>query len=282
VTAVRPHRMGLVLAATAMVVAGCGDDDATSGATAPAVVATTTARPTTAATSAAPATTAAPAATAAAIASFDKAGFCHAFLAVQMAGSAAGDPDADAAATAKAYREPARAAAALAPPELAAELAHSVELLQQAATSGDGSLVQEAFPTATTAWTSTNCGWTKVTATAEDYHFRGIPADLTAGDYEFDLSNTGKEFHVLLIAARKAGVTDSYDQLLGDPAAMSKLDTVLAVAAAPGASASNVTQLDPGEYVVLCPVAIGSTGDTPGTGPPHFTAGMRQSLTVAG
>jgi hypothetical protein len=286
---VRTSRLALVVTSVAIVLTGCGDDDATSGtatateaATTPAPVTTDRTTTTAAATTAAPAATAAPATTTAGATSFDSATFCDAFLAVDMAGAAAGDPDADPSGAATAYLAPAQAAAALAPPELVDELSHSVELLQQAADTHDARLIEQAFPTATTAWASANCGWTKVTATAEDYHFSGIPASIAAGDYEFDLSNTGTEFHVLLIVTRKPGVTDTFDQLLDDPAAESKLDTVVATAAGPGASASNATHLDPGEYLVLCPVPIGSVGGTQGTGPPHFTAGMHQLLTVVG
>ena len=32
----------------------------------------------------------------------------------------------------------------------------------------------------------------------------------------------------------------------------------------------------------MCPVLVGSVGATEGTGPPHFTVGMRQALTVTG
>ncbi len=267
-----PRTLAGLLAATALVAAGCGDDDDAAPATTAAAVA-----PTTTGGGAAPATTGAGTAAAA---DFDKAAFCDAFMDVNMAGAAAGDPDADPVAAATALLTPAKKAASLAPPELADELAAATATLQQAVDTKDASLIEQADPTAANEWVSANCGWTKVAATAEDYHFMGIPETMEAGDYEFDLTNTGKEFHVLVIVQRNPGVTDSFDQLLADPAAESKVTTLLGVAAPPGVPSSGSVRLDPGEYLVLCPIPIGTVGETEGTGPPHFTAGMHQVITV--
>jgi hypothetical protein len=144
----------------------------------------------------------------------------------------------------------------------------------------DGSLIEEADPTASNEWAAANCGWTKVGVTAEDYHFTGVPDTLKAGDYQFEMTNKGKEFHVLVIVKRKDGVTDSFEQLLSDPSAESKVETLLGVAAPPGVPSSGAVRLEPGEYLVLCPIPIGTTGETEGSGPPHFTAGMQQVLKV--
>jgi hypothetical protein len=251
---------------TTLVGVACGDDDDA----APAVAAAT---PTTAG-------GAASATTGAGAADFDTTAFCDAFMDATMAGAASGDPDADPVAAATALLEPAKRAQAAAPPELADELAHAVELLQQAVDTKDGSLIEQADPAKTTAWTAANCGWTKVAVSAEDFHFTGIPETMKAGDYSFELTNNGKEFHVLVIAARKPGVTDSFEQLLADPSGEAKVTTLLGVAAPPGAPGTGAVRLEPGEYIVVCPIPLGTTGDTEGTGPPHFTAGMQQALTV--
>ena len=264
-----PRALLGVLAVTTLVGVACGDDDdAAPATTVAAATATTTGG------SAAPATTGAGAA------DFDKTAFCDAFMDANMAGAAAGDPDADPVVAATALLEPAERAQAVAPPELADELAHTVELLQQAVATKDGSLIEQADPAKANEWAAANCGWTKVAVTAEDYHFTGIPDTLKAGDYTFELTNNGKEFHVLVIVKRKDGVTDSFEQLLSDPSGESKVDTLLGVAAPPGVPSAGSTHLDPGEYLVLCPIPIGTAGDTEGTGPPHFTAGMQQVLTV--
>lgn len=255
-----PRALLGVLAVTTLVGVACGDDD---DAAAP----TTTAA-------------AAPATTGAGAADFDKTAFCDAFMDANMAGAAAGDPDADPAAAATAILEPAKQALAAAPPEVADDLAKAVELLEQAVATKDGSLIEQADPAATNEWAAANCGWTKIAVTAEDFHFTGVPDTLKAGDYEFDMTNTGKEFHVLVIVKRKDGVTDSFEQLLSDPSGEGKVETLLGVAAPPGVPASSSVRLEPGEYLVLCPIPIGTSGETQGSGPPHFTAGMQQALTV--
>ena len=197
-----------------------------------------------------------------------------------MAGAAAGDPDADPVVAATALLEPAERAQAVAPPELADELAQTVELLQQAVATKDGSLIEQSDPVKANEWVSANCGWTEVAATAEDYHFMGIPDTLEAGDYTFELTNNGKEFHVLVIVKRKDGVTDSFEQLLSDPSGEAKVDTLLGVAAPPGVPSSGLDAPRSRRVPGVCPIPIGTAGDTQGSGPPHFTAGMQQVLTV--
>jgi hypothetical protein len=41
-----------------------------------------------------------------------------------------------------------------------------------------------------------------------------------------------------------------------------------------------VFELKPGRYLALCTVAKGSVDNKPGSGPPHFTLGMKQEITV--
>jgi hypothetical protein len=263
-----PRALLGVLAVTTLVGVACGDDDDAAPATTVAAATATTVGG------------AAPATTGAGAADFDKTAFCDAFMDANMAGAAAGDPDADPVAAATAVLEPAKRAQAAAPPEVADELDKAVELLEQAVATKDGSLIEQSDPKATNEWAAANCDWTKVAVTAEDYHFNGVPDTLKAGDYEFEMTNKGKEFHVLVIVKRKDGVTEPFEQLLSDPSGEDKVETVLGAAAPPGVSGSSAARLEPGEYLVLCPIPIGTTGETEGSGPPHFTAGMQQALTV--
>ena len=83
-----------------------------------------------------------------------------------------------------------------------------------------------------------------------------------------------------MIVKKKPGVTESFDELLASPDGESKVDTVVAGLRRPGEQANTSGHLDPGEYLALCPISVGSTGETEGTGPPHFTMGMHQALTV--
>ena len=100
--------------------------------------------------------------------------------------------------------------------------------------------------------------------TLEDFHFVGLPESLKAGDYTFALNNTGAEFHLLVIVKKKAGVTESFDELLADPAGESKVETVIGGGADPGEQANAFGHLEPGEYLALCPIHGGSTGDDGG------------------
>ena len=286
------------LAAAGLTVAGCGSDgNAASTTAAPttsaAAAATTTAA---AATTAAPATSKAPTTTkattstaaattpagstpAAGAASDD---YCDAAMAINTAGTAAGDPDEDPAAFAKQLLGPAKAAAALAPAEIAAAYATAIPAMQ-AAIDGDSSKFGDIDQAGAQIdeFNAANCPWTKVPVTMADYHFVGLPETLKAGDYTFELDNTGTESHLLLIITKKPGVTESFEELLASPEGESKVDTVVAGFAPPGGQAKTSGHLDPGDYLVLCPISVGSTGQTEGTGPPHFTMGMQQALTVS-
>jgi len=256
------------LAAAGLTVAGCGSDDE---------AASTTAAPTTSA--AAAATTPAGSTPAAGVASDD---YCDAAMAINTAGTAAGDPDEDPAAFATQLIGPAKAAAALAPAEISAAYATAIPAMQ-AAIDGDPSKFDDIDQAGAQIdeFNAANCPWTKVPVTLANYHFVGLPETLDAGDYTFELDNTGTENHLLVIVKKKPGVTESFDELLASDDGESKVDTVVAGFAPPGGQAMTSGHLDPGEYLVLCPISVGSTGETEGTGPPHFTMGMQQALTVS-
>ena len=262
----RRHLAAAALALTALALAACGDDDNDVGS----------------ATTAAPFTSKAHvASTAAPAASGDLTAYCDAEVAVQMTAAAQGDPDADPKAFAAALVEPAEAAAAKAPADVAELYKAQLEALQGVVASGDTSGLGDGPNPDILAFDKANCGWTKVDVHAEEYHFMGLPETMKAGTYDFELTNAGKEFHVLVLATRKPGVTDSFDQLLQDPDGESKVVTVGANGADPGGSASVVTKLEPGEYLALCPIPQGTAPDAPpGSGAPHFTLGMRQLITV--
>ena len=253
-------RLVVAMAAVGLTLAACGSDDKAADTTK------------------APATTAATPASAAGNASQ---AYCDAAMAINTAGTAAGDPDADPVAFAKQLIGPAKTAAAVAPTEIADEYTTAINAMQ-AAIDGDSSKLAELDAAAPKIddFNATSCPWTKVPVTLEDFHFVGLPESLKAGDYTFALNNTGADFHLLVIVKKKAGVTESFDELLADPAGESKVETVIGGGADPGEQANAFGHLEPGEYLALCPIPQGSAGTTEGTGPPHFTLGMSQALTV--
>jgi uncharacterized cupredoxin-like copper-binding protein len=128
-----------------------------------------------------------------------------------------------------------------------------------------------------------NCGWAQVDVALADYAFEGVPDEVAAGVTSFELTNEGKEAHVMVVVRRKDGVTEPYEELLALPEeeAMAKIDLVGSVFVAPGGSDSMVVDLEPGQYFLVCPIPTGTTADAEGTGAPHFTHGMTAELNVA-
>ena len=250
-------RLVVALAAVGLTLAACGSDDKAAD------------------------TTKAPASTAAAPAGSASQEYCDAAMAINTAAAGTGDPDADPVAFATQLIGPAKTAAAVAPTELAGDYTTAINAMQ-AAIDGDSSKLPELDAAAPKIddFNAASCPWTKVPVTMEDFHFTGLPESLAAGDYTFALDNKGKDVHVLVIVKKKAGVTESFDELLADPAAESKVDTVVGGGAGPGEQANAFGHLEPGEYLALCPISQGSAGTTEGTGPPHFTLGMSQLINV--
>jgi hypothetical protein len=258
------HLAVAALAITAIGLTACGDDDDAAPAAA----------------AAAPTTTAAHSGTHTPSGGGDLAAYCDAEVEVETAAAALGDPDEDPKAFAAALVAPVQAAAAIAPDEVKDLHAKRMELLQTAAQEGDGEAIQQADQPGIHDFDKANCGWTRIDVEAAEYHFTGLPETMKAGVYDFELKNVGQEFHVLAIVARKPGVTASFDELLADPDAESKVVDVVGTGADPGETGSAVGRLEPGEYLAVCPIPQGSVGETPGSGPPHFTQGMRQVITV--
>jgi len=128
-----------------------------------------------------------------------------------------------------------------------------------------------------------NCGWQKASLTAMDYHFSGeLPT--TAGITSFDIVNEGEEFHVAILGRKLDTVTvsaeDAFAAVETEEQFGESFEFVGEIETPPGSAAYLVVDLAPGEYVLLCPVPVGSTGGTEGSGPPHFVEGMVSFFTV--
>jgi uncharacterized cupredoxin-like copper-binding protein len=132
-------------------------------------------------------------------------------------------------------------------------------------------------------------GGTTITVTATDHAFNGLPTSVPAGT-ALALDNQGAEVHELLVARKKAGVTESWDELLAlpDAEAIEKVDVFGPIVAEPGAVAEGTIVLaEEGEYIALCFVPQGMTAIPSGPpapdasfGPPHVMLGMRQEFMV--
>lgn len=122
-----------------------------------------------------------------------------------------------------------------------------------------------------------------------DYSFTGLPDDVPAGRVAVMFSNEGSEAHEIVLARRNDGVTESFADLLALPEeeAMSKV-TMVGGTFAPvnGSSSLLVADLEPGDYIAVCFVPVGTMmtddGPTEGEGAPHLAHGMQQEFTVTG
>ena len=133
-----------------------------------------------------------------------------------------------------------------------------------------------------------HCELASKRVTMDDYSFSAIEG-VSAGSVSFDASNDGTEYHELAIVQKRTGVTRSFDEILAidDPAEQQRYATYVGgiEPVGPGAKGFTVVDLRPGEYLVACFLAVGSTPEpfeagTEITGPPHVTRGMKGEFRV--
>jgi hypothetical protein len=174
------------------------------------------------------------------------------------------------------------------------ELTDDVELLSTAvdevAASGDFATFEQPDVEAASdnlhAFDLDNCGWSTQQVTASDYAFEGVPEELSAGPTSFELTNDGEELHELMLVRKNDGVTTSADELLALPEeeALSQVTPVGSPAfAAQGEDDSLVADLEPGDYIGVCFIPVGTTSEEapPPEGPPHAMQGMVLEFTVS-
>ncbi|MFP5255724.1 MAG: hypothetical protein ACLGI8_07715 [Acidimicrobiia bacterium] len=123
------------------------------------------------------------------------------------------------------------------------------------------------------------CGFESIEVTGVDYAFEGVPATVPAGTVAFEFVNeSDSEEHEMILVKKAAGVQLSWEELveLPEEESESMVEFAGATFAPPGGSSSTFAELSPGEYAMLCFIPVGGAED----GPPHFTQGMLQELTV--
>ena len=153
-----------------------------------------------------------------------------------------------------------------------------------------------------TSSTTTSAAPKEVAVTGVDYAFQGLPKTVSAGTTFTFRNGSTKEPHEMLLFHVPAGEKRSLEELLALPeeeAGKAVGDPVgVAVAPTPGGPGTVVegelVAKEPGRYLVLCALPVGadpqairdameSDGpppDDPNAGPPHFTKGMVQEVTV--
>jgi hypothetical protein len=134
-----------------------------------------------------------------------------------------------------------------------------------------------------------HCELASKPVTMADYSFTAVE-DVQAGAVSFDVTNEGTEYHELAIVMKRVGVTRSFDQILAidEPAEQQRFATYVGGVepVAPGAEGFTVVDLRPGEYLVACFLAVGSTPEpfeagADITGAPHVDRGMKGEFRVS-
>lgn len=163
-----------------------------------------------------------------------------------------------------------------APEEVQDDVSTIVELLPQIGDEGPPPEFEEAARNIDE-FLLAECGFEEIEVSGVDFAFDGVPEQLEAGTYAFNFTNdAAEEFHVLALVRINDDVTESFEEILQLPEeqAQSNVTDVGGTAADPGGSDVFFVDLEPGRYGVLCPIPVGTIGDTEGTGPPHFVEGM--------
>lgn len=173
-----------------------------------------------------------------------------------------------------------------APEEVADDVSTAAGLAREALSTGDpavldGAEYQEA-DAAIDEYMLGECGFEQLESTGVDYEYEGIPDSIDAGTVAVTFHNEGEEMHEIGLARINDDVTMPLEELLALPEeqAMTMVTFTGAAFAEPGASDTTFLQLEPGRYAAVCFVPEGTTHDTEGSGPPHFTLGMVAEFTA--
>lgn len=123
---------------------------------------------------------------------------------------------------------------------------------------------------------------------ATDYAFGGIPETVPAGTTVLNFANDGAEFHEAVVMKIADGEERPVEELLTlpDEEAMALVTEKAFVLAPPDAATYVTADLEPGRYVALCFVPVGTTPEAMAGGAPseeadpHFAHGMVAEFTV--
>jgi hypothetical protein len=127
------------------------------------------------------------------------------------------------------------------------------------------------------------CGYESVQITATDHAYQGLPGTIPAGTVGITLSNQGADAHQVLLLRANDGVTRPFAEILNlPPDQQAQAATAIGSAEAdPGETSTVFLQLVPGRYGAADFVTQGTTRlVAPASGPPHYSLGMQDELTV--
>ncbi len=190
---------------------------------------------------------------------------------------------------------------AAAPDEISADIETIVGLVRQSLEGGEPPFEEPEFVEADTAldeYMLSECGYSALDVQGQDYAYEGVPESLEAGTYGVTFTNAGAEVHEMIMF-RLAEDAGSLEEVMALPEDQieGQVTFVTGAFAPPGeADVTFIALEEPGRYGLVCFLPQGTTsleqleeepppGESPAPdasppGPPHFTLGMAQELTV--
>jgi hypothetical protein len=126
------------------------------------------------------------------------------------------------------------------------------------------------------------CGFEHLEATGVNYEYEGLPETVASGVVAATFTNEGDELHEIGVARVNDDVTMPVEELLALPEEqVFSMITLTGIAfAEPRSSETTFMRMEPGRYGAACFIPQGTTHETEGNGPPHFTLGMFAEFTV--
>lgn len=128
------------------------------------------------------------------------------------------------------------------------------------------------------------CGYNDLAVTAADYEFTGVPTTAKAGPTGITLTNDGEEPHVVILLRINDDSKLSGEEVLalGEEEALKVAKIIGESFAPPGATGTAFFDLEPGRYVVFCPIPVHKPGtEFDPESPPHFLEGMLEEMVVS-
>ena len=124
---------------------------------------------------------------------------------------------------------------------------------------------------------------TPVTVTATDYSFDGVDALAAGGTFGVTFVNEGTEMHELVVVRLADGEERPLEEIIASGEEPEMTEVGFALACPGNESAVNLEISDPGRYVAICMIPVGTTPEATEEpqGPPHASQGMVFEFEIA-
>jgi len=123
-----------------------------------------------------------------------------------------------------------------------------------------------------------------IEVTGSDYKFEGLPTEVASGTQLTFKNSATDEDHMIIVVRKNDDATRELEDLLknGTEEEQQSMTTMIGqLEANPGQAASGTIKLDqPGQYLALCPIPVGSMSGPASDAMPHYMKGMYQLFTV--